>query len=92
MVNMIKREALLGESSSEVFASRFGLMKCEKASEEGQETEQRLVRQWLIFLEFKPNMQITSKEKVTKIIKVMGTGETSIWGKIKYATTILFGK
>lgn len=45
MVNMIKREALLGESSSEVFASRFGLMKCEKALEEGQETEERLVRQ-----------------------------------------------
>lgn len=67
-------------------------MKCEKASEEGLETEQRLVRQWLIFLEFKPNMQIISKEKVTKIIKVMGTGETSIQGKIKYAATILFGK
>lgn len=44
MVNMIERAALLEESSSEVFASRFGLMKCEKASE-GQETEQRLVRQ-----------------------------------------------
>lgn len=30
------------------------------------------------FLEFKPNMQIISKEKITKIIKAMGTGETSI--------------
>lgn len=44
-VNMIKWEALLGESSSEIFVSGFALMKCEKASEEGLETEQRLVRQ-----------------------------------------------
>lgn len=44
------------------------------------------------FVEFKPNMQITSKGKITKIIKVMGTRETSISGKIKYAMTILFGK
>lgn len=31
---MIKREALLGESSSEVFASRFELTKCDKISTE----------------------------------------------------------
>lgn len=36
---MIEREALLGESSSEVFAPRFGLMKCEKTFTEGLETE-----------------------------------------------------
>lgn len=38
-LNMIKREALLGESSSEVFASRFDLTKCEKTSTEGLENE-----------------------------------------------------
>lgn len=36
---MIKREALLGEPSSEVFAPRFGLMKCENTFTEGPETE-----------------------------------------------------
>lgn len=37
-VNMKKRKALLGESWSEVCASRFRLSKCEKTSTEGLET------------------------------------------------------